>query len=83
MQKNCIFTARILIPACTRITVYADCIYVFFKIKIWSSLLNVMLIVDIIARENCRCDIGLSYLRRTFQKNFNRQTILYIRRHLA
>ena len=30
----------------TRVTVCAECVYVFFKIKILSSSLNTMLIVD-------------------------------------
>ena len=38
----------------TRVTVYAVCVYVFF-IKIWSSSLNIMLIIDKHCSDIC-CD---------------------------
>jgi len=38
-----------------RLTVYAECIYVLKKIKIWSLSLNVMLIVDTHCSDVC-CD---------------------------
>jgi len=42
MQSSCILGAPTLIP----LRVYAECIYVFLSIKILSSSLNSMLIVD-------------------------------------